>query len=232
MTCAIPKPVRQAPSLIPNRSRLADRSPLPKFVRSFARTPTERTPVEGSPRGYTGGHRSRGLAAGSVWRDDQCRLARRCDAAPPPKEPGQGRLRRNIRDLNLRELSFSGQLMTAAQIARAIEAARTAVAPHGRCRTPARGISTSNRFPVGVRVDLSRLEWGGLMCPRQRSGGTSGSNPVPSSGESRANLTRSIRAVEKGEPARLAGARSSAVLGGSDAAVLRRLAAENFNDRD
>ena len=44
-----------------------------------------------------------------------------CDAALPPKELGQGRVRRNIRDLILCELSFSGQPMTAAQIARAID---------------------------------------------------------------------------------------------------------------
>src|SRR5438270_9360589 len=31
------------------------------------------------------------------------------------------------------------------------------------------------------------------MCRRQRSGGTKGSNPVPSSGESCANLTSTVR---------------------------------------
>ena len=38
-----------------------------------------------------------------------------------PKEPGRRRGRRPIRQLILRELSFSGQAMTAAQIARAID---------------------------------------------------------------------------------------------------------------
>jgi len=38
-----------------------------------------------------------------------------------PKEPGRRRGRRPIRQMILRELSFSGQTMTAAQIARAID---------------------------------------------------------------------------------------------------------------
>jgi hypothetical protein len=38
-----------------------------------------------------------------------------------PKEPGRRRVRRPIRELILRELSFSGQAMTAAQIAKAID---------------------------------------------------------------------------------------------------------------
>jgi hypothetical protein len=44
-------------------------------------------------------------------------------AAPAshPKEPGQRRVRRHIRELILRELSFSGQAMTATQIAKAID---------------------------------------------------------------------------------------------------------------
>jgi uncharacterized glyoxalase superfamily protein PhnB len=43
------------------------------------------------------------------------------DAAPDPDEPGRRRVRRRIRELILRELSFSGQAMTVAQIAKAIE---------------------------------------------------------------------------------------------------------------
>ena len=43
------------------------------------------------------------------------------DPASHPKEPGQRRARRHIRDLILRELSFSGQAMTTAQIAKAID---------------------------------------------------------------------------------------------------------------
>jgi hypothetical protein len=42
-------------------------------------------------------------------------------AAPDPEEPGRRRVRRRIRELILRELSFSGQAMTVAQIAKAIE---------------------------------------------------------------------------------------------------------------
>ena len=42
-------------------------------------------------------------------------------AASDPKEPGRRRVRRQIRELILRELSFSGQAMTAAQIAKAID---------------------------------------------------------------------------------------------------------------
>ena len=38
-----------------------------------------------------------------------------------PKEPGRRRVRRHIRELILRELSFSGQAMTATQIAKAID---------------------------------------------------------------------------------------------------------------
>jgi uncharacterized glyoxalase superfamily protein PhnB len=43
------------------------------------------------------------------------------DAAPDPEEPGRRRVRRRIRELILRELSFSGQAMTVAQIAKAID---------------------------------------------------------------------------------------------------------------
>jgi hypothetical protein len=42
-------------------------------------------------------------------------------AASDPKEFGRRRVRRQIRELILRELSFSGQAMTAAQIAKAID---------------------------------------------------------------------------------------------------------------
>ena len=41
--------------------------------------------------------------------------------ASRPKEPGRRRVRRHIRELILRELSFSGQAMTATQIAKAID---------------------------------------------------------------------------------------------------------------
>jgi hypothetical protein len=40
---------------------------------------------------------------------------------PEPKEPGRRRTRRRIRELILRELSFSGHPMTARQIAKAID---------------------------------------------------------------------------------------------------------------
>jgi DNA-binding IclR family transcriptional regulator len=43
------------------------------------------------------------------------------DAAPDPEESGRRRVRRPIRELILRELSFSGQAMTATQIAKAID---------------------------------------------------------------------------------------------------------------
>jgi hypothetical protein len=42
-------------------------------------------------------------------------------AAPDPEESGRRRVRRRIRELILRELSFSGQAMTATQIAKAID---------------------------------------------------------------------------------------------------------------
>jgi hypothetical protein len=42
-------------------------------------------------------------------------------AASDPKELGRRRVRRQIRELILRELSFSGEAMTAAQIAKAID---------------------------------------------------------------------------------------------------------------
>jgi len=42
-------------------------------------------------------------------------------AASDPNEPGRRRVHRQIRELILRELSFSGQAMTAAQIAKAID---------------------------------------------------------------------------------------------------------------
>ena len=42
-------------------------------------------------------------------------------AASDSNEPGRRRVRRQIRELILRELSFSGQAMTAAQIAKAID---------------------------------------------------------------------------------------------------------------
>jgi hypothetical protein len=41
--------------------------------------------------------------------------------ASHPEEPGQRRVRRHIRELILRELSFSGQAMAATQIAKAID---------------------------------------------------------------------------------------------------------------
>jgi hypothetical protein len=43
------------------------------------------------------------------------------DAAFDPKEPGRRRVRRHIPQLILRELSFSGQAMTATRIAKAID---------------------------------------------------------------------------------------------------------------
>ena len=43
------------------------------------------------------------------------------DAGSDPEEPGRRRVRRQIRQLILRELSFSGQAMTATQIAKAID---------------------------------------------------------------------------------------------------------------
>jgi len=43
------------------------------------------------------------------------------DAASDPKEPDRRRVRRQIPQLILRELSFSGQAMTATQIAKAVD---------------------------------------------------------------------------------------------------------------
>jgi ribosomal 50S subunit-associated protein YjgA (DUF615 family) len=43
------------------------------------------------------------------------------DATPDPREPGRRRACRHIPKLILRELSFSGQAMTAAQIVKAID---------------------------------------------------------------------------------------------------------------
>jgi hypothetical protein len=43
------------------------------------------------------------------------------EPAPHPKEPGRRRVRRHIRELILRELSFSGDAMTATQIGKAID---------------------------------------------------------------------------------------------------------------
>ena len=53
--------------------------------------------------------------------------------ASDPKEPGRRRTRRHIPQLILRELSFSGQAMTARQIAKAIDynLERTETALHG-----------------------------------------------------------------------------------------------------
>src|SRR5580704_12782734 len=43
------------------------------------------------------------------------------DAASDPQEPGRRRVRRHIPQLILRELSFSGQAMSASQLAKAID---------------------------------------------------------------------------------------------------------------
>jgi hypothetical protein len=43
------------------------------------------------------------------------------DAASDPEEPGPRRVRRHVRELIFRELSFSGEAMSAPQIAKAIE---------------------------------------------------------------------------------------------------------------
>ena len=61
---------------------------------------------------------SAGDAASDVAASD---VAASGAAASDPNEPGRRRVRRQIRELILRELSFSGQAMTAAQIAKAID---------------------------------------------------------------------------------------------------------------
>jgi hypothetical protein len=61
---------------------------------------------------------SAGDAASDVAASD---VAASGAAASDPNEPGRRRVRRQIRELILRELSFSGEAMTAAQIAKAID---------------------------------------------------------------------------------------------------------------
>ena len=67
------------------------------------------------------------ISAGDAASDDATSDAAASDvaasgaAASDPNEPGRRRVRRQIRELILRELSFSGQAMTAAQIAKAID---------------------------------------------------------------------------------------------------------------
>jgi hypothetical protein len=67
------------------------------------------------------------ISAGDAASDDAASDAAASDvaasgaAASDPNEPGRRRVRRQIRELILRELSFSGQAMTAAQIAKAID---------------------------------------------------------------------------------------------------------------
>jgi len=67
------------------------------------------------------------ISAGDAARDDATSDAAASDvaasgaAASDPNEPGRRRVRRQIRELILRELSFSGEAMTAAQIAKAID---------------------------------------------------------------------------------------------------------------
>jgi hypothetical protein len=58
------------------------------------------------------------ISAGDAARDPASHPA---GPASHPEEPGQRRVRRHIRELILRELSFSGQAMTATQIAKAID---------------------------------------------------------------------------------------------------------------
>jgi hypothetical protein len=67
------------------------------------------------------------ISAGDAASDDATSDAAASDvaasgaAASDPNEPGRRRVRRQIRELILRELSFSGEAMTAAQIAKAID---------------------------------------------------------------------------------------------------------------
>jgi hypothetical protein len=67
------------------------------------------------------------ISAGDAASDDAASDAAASDvaasgaAASDPNEPGRRRVRRQIRELILRELSFSGEAMTAAQIAKAID---------------------------------------------------------------------------------------------------------------
>ena len=67
------------------------------------------------------------ISAGDAASDDAASDAAASDvaasgaAASDPNEPGRRRVRRQIRELILRELSFSGQAMTATQMAKAID---------------------------------------------------------------------------------------------------------------
>ena len=62
------------------------------------------------------------ISAGDAASDDAASdVAASGAAGSDPNEPGRRRVRRQIRELILRELSFSGQAMTAAQIAKAID---------------------------------------------------------------------------------------------------------------
>ena len=67
------------------------------------------------------------ISAGDAASDDAASDAAASDvaasgaAASDPNEPGRRRVRRQIRELILRELSFAGQAMTAAQSAKAID---------------------------------------------------------------------------------------------------------------
>ena len=110
-----------------------------------------------------------------------------CDAAPPPKEPGQGRVRRNIRDLILRELSFSGQPMTAAQIARAIDyhPERTEAALQRMEETGQLLRSAEGRWAVGTSP-IDKLNGHAV------AGGNGISAPMPGTGNMRSRIGPSI----------------------------------------
>ena len=81
---------------------------------------------------------------------------------PIPRQPGRRRVRRHIRELILRELSFSGQAMTATQIAKAVDYQdRTngnGAPAHGRNRPSA----SECRGPMGNR----QHSYGSTQWPR------------------------------------------------------------------
>ena len=82
------------------------------------------------------------------------------DAAPDPEEPGRRRVRRRIRELILRELSFSGQAMTVAQIAKAIEyqTERTETALHRMEETGQVLRNAGGRWAIG-NTGYSSTQW-------------------------------------------------------------------------
>src|SRR3954469_381205 len=92
------------------------------------------------------------------------------DAAPDPEEPSRRRVRRRIRELILRELSFSGQAMTVAQIAKAIEyqTERTETALHRMEETGQVLRNAGGRWAIG-NTGIAQLNGNGATSGNGQS---------------------------------------------------------------